>query len=119
MNDAAQPTPRERRIDPEAISRTLAFAGLLQMVNQYISEFVVDRIQEEFGGVKTGWKKRDWSHIAEGKTRWKQEVLADAEESEFSGSIRWLVEHGALSSEQAASLGRIRDHRNDLTHEMR
>jgi hypothetical protein len=38
--------------------------------------------------------------------------------SRFEASLLWLVESNALSEEQAARIRKLRDHRNEVAHEL-
>lgn len=106
-----------RETSTDEVTHTLAYAGLLQMIHEFIKSDVIDRPRSFFGGVKVRPKVWMLMH-ADGDAEWKREVLSRDPKSEFAASVSWLIAMGALDEPQAASLKRIREHRNALTHEL-
>lgn len=104
------------RMSREYITRTLAFAGLLQMAHELIKTDVVDNPKSTFfGGRKRGNGSWEWD---DGDARWRRDVLALDPKNSFRASLRWLEGMGALTREQSDSLERVMAHWDELTHEM-
>ncbi len=106
----------ERKTSDMAITRTLGFAGLLQLAHEFIKADVLTRPKNFFGyieldGVGT-WANDD------GGAKWRKEVKALCPDSDFKASLLWLQGMDALTAADADRLAKVKEHRDALTHEM-
>jgi hypothetical protein len=100
------------KLEPESIALTLVRAGCFLSAYELIKAEVVDKVHEFFW---CGF--RDGQHLYD-ETRYQQSVLARDRKSKYRASCKWLVEMGALTDEQVATLERIHAHRQEVAHEL-
>ena len=112
MVDDDYRTKLEAKLAPDNLRRTMAFAGLYQMIHEAIKRSVVDQVREFFWcGCENGRSIYNEEH-------YKRSVLDRFPKSKFRASVLWLVEMEAITMEQGDRLAVIMDHRHDLTHEL-
>ncbi|TMS53653.1 hypothetical protein [Mycobacterium sp. DBP42] len=103
------------KLKPNIIRGTLAFAGLYQITHEMIKHAVLDKVREFFcldlnlDGT--------WSMAPDEQEQYRLRVLSLAP-NKFRASLLWLVNNGAITQVQADRLEVIRDHRDDLVHEL-
>lgn len=103
------------KLQPWRIRSTLEFAALLQLTHELIKVSVLDGVKGFYGHFEHDGVD-EW--IGGNRATYEREVLARAPGRQFDASIAWLVDHDALSPQQADRLSEIYSHRHDLTHEM-
>lgn len=91
--------------------RLLAIAGVYLVGYELVKATVVEQVQ---GFFMTGWSEESGFVIDEAYGR---DVVA-GHKHELDGCLAWLVRADVLSLEEAASVGRLRDARNRIAHEM-
>lgn len=102
----------EAKLAPEQLRQTLVGAGTFLSAYELIKLQVIDGVRSEY------WRDlRDGENVYD-EARYQREVLALDPDSRFRASAAWLVQAGALKAEQAAVLGAVRDHRNEIAHEL-
>lgn len=100
------------KLAPEGLKQTLVRAGCFLSAYELIKLHVIDGVRSEY------WRDlRDAKNVYD-EARYQQEVLALDPASKFRASAAWLMQAGALTVEQAALLGAVRDHRNEIAHEL-
>jgi hypothetical protein len=96
-----------RKLTPEVMRETVNRAGLYLVTFEILKLQVVTETKSFFGagpGDRSGYKS---------------EVLSLApKKSPFDGSVCWLEKVGAISSEEGDALIAIRNHRNEIAHEL-
>lgn len=103
------------KLKPDIIRGTLAFAGLYQIAHEMIKRAALDRVREFFcldlnlDGT--------WSMVPDEQEQYRLRVLSLAP-NKFRASLLWLVNNDAITEVQADRLELIRDHRDDLVHEL-
>ena len=103
------------KLKPDIIRGTLAFAGLYQITHEMIKHAVLDKVREFFcldlnlDGT--------WSMAPDEQEQYRLRVLSLAP-NKFRASLLWLVNNDAITQVQADRLELIRDHRDDLVHEL-
>src|SRR5450759_5068354 len=100
----------ERKLELASTRRTLLRAAVLLLGWELIRSEVVDKVRDFFiiGFDESG-------PIDDG--RYQERVLSRGPRV-FDASVEWLVEAGALTTEQAAGLKDLRDYRNTVAHEL-
>lgn len=104
------------RNSPRDVARSLAYVGLVQLAHQLIQRNVIDQVKVEYGWTRDHLNGKSWWNTSNDKSRYESEVLSRAQ-NVFTASALWLVEMGALSTEDVARLDDIRDHRNQVAHD--
>lgn len=100
------------KLAPDSMKQTLVRAGAFLSAYELIKMQVVEGVHDEY-----------WRDIRDGKkvyrdAEYQREVLALDAASRFRASCAWLVDAGAFTQEQADVLGAVRDHRNQIAHEL-
>jgi len=96
-----------RKLTPEVMRETVNRAGLYLVTFEILKLQVVTETMSFFGAE------------SDDRTNYKREVLSLApQKSPFEGSVRWLEKVGAVSSEEGEALIVIRNHRNEIAHEL-
>jgi hypothetical protein len=100
------------KLAPDSMKQTLIRAGAFLSAYELIKLQVIDGVHDEY-----------WRDIRDGKkvyrdAEYQREVLALDPASRFRASCAWLVDRGALTQDQASVLGAVRDHRNEIAHEL-
>ena len=114
MPGGKQPLPsweeQLRKLQPDVIRSNLVRAGLFLAAWELLKSEVQVKVKEFFwqGFDQTGPKY---------SPSYQTEVVA-RHKSLFEASLLWLVDESALSEEQAARVRRLRDHRNEVAHEL-
>jgi hypothetical protein len=99
-----------RKLQPAVIRSNLVRAGLFLAAWELLKSEVQAKVKDFF---LEGFDQKGWIYSASYDT----EVVA-RHKSRFEGSLLWLVEETALSEEQAARIRKLRDHRNEVAHEL-
>jgi hypothetical protein len=101
------------KLAPDSMKQTLVRAGAFLSAYELIKLQVIDGVHDEYwrGDMRDGQKVY---YDAE----YQQDVLALDPSSRFRASCAWLVNAGALTPELADVLGAVRDHRNEIAHEL-
>ncbi|MET4429058.1 hypothetical protein [Mycolicibacterium sp. 624] len=119
MGYQEDPVGYERRLHaklrPDIIRGTLAFAGLYQVTHEMLKHAVLDKVREFFCLDLN--LDGSCSMTAEEQERYRRHVLLLAP-NRFRASLLWLVQNNAITQIQADRLDSIRDHRDDLVHEL-
>lgn len=103
----------EAKLSSDSVSQTLIRAGCLLSAYELLKLQIIDGVHDEYW---RGDTREDGTRIYD-DARYRQEVL-DRHKSPFKASCAWLVEAGALSPGQADTLEAVRDHRNEVAHEL-
>lgn len=87
-------------------------AGAFLCAYELIRPEVVDKLREHY-----------WCGIEDGKhvydeAAYRREVLSRNPKSRYRASCGWLVEQGALTADQVATLEQIYEHRKEVAHEL-
>lgn len=101
------------KLSPDAIRRTLAFAGLYQLVYEMVKSTVLDDLKGFYG--HSPLTEGDW---AWGDEQYREEVLSLAPKQAFRASLLWLEQAGALTRSQIDRLDEVYGHRHELAHEL-
>jgi hypothetical protein len=99
------------KLDPEAVRHALVRAGCFLSAYELIKAEVVNKVHDFYWcGFEDGNHQYD-------EDEYRQRVMS-RDSNRFKASCSWLVESGALTSEQVAILEEIRVHRNEIAHEL-
>lgn len=99
------------KLTPQRIRSTMSFAALYQMTHEMIQKSVLEEVHQFF---RTGFADHEW---VVDNARYAADVLS-RDQNRFRASLGWLIEMGAVSTEQAEQLDGIYAHRHELTHEL-
>ncbi|MDQ7903062.1 hypothetical protein RB614_00820 [Phytohabitans sp. ZYX-F-186] len=100
------------KLSPEAVTLTLTRAGCFLSAYELIKSEVVEKVHQFF------WRGfQDGQHVYD-EERYRQTVLFRSPKSKYRASCAWLVEMGALTAEQVATLEQIQEHRQEIAHEL-
>ena len=101
------------KLAPEAVGTTLIRAGCFLSAYELIKPQIIDSVHEFFWcGFKDGRHQYD-------EARYEQAVLSlHPAKKKYLASCAWLVDMGALTAEQVATLAEIQTHRHDIAHEL-
>ncbi|MGB3321230.1 MAG: hypothetical protein WBB05_01320 [Mycolicibacterium fortuitum] len=103
------------KLKPNIIRGTLAFAGLYQITHEMIKHAVLDKVREFYCLDLS--LDGTWSMAPDEQEQYRLRVLSLAP-NRFRASLLWLVNNDAITQVQADRLELIRDHRDDLVHEL-
>lgn len=110
-----------RKMEPQNIRSTLAFAGLYQITHEMLKQAILERVRDFYC---VGFHE---SGLSYDEMRYQQDVIEAARSegwfktektNRFTASVAWLVRMDAITKEQADRLKVIYNHRHDLTHEL-
>jgi hypothetical protein len=104
----------ERKLKPDVVLTNLIRASVLITSFELLKGEVVTKLRE-FHAVKYG--PNGW----ESSPRWRTEVLALDDrkpKTPFRASSLWLAKHKVIDMEDIGVLLRIREHRNQVAHEL-
>lgn len=107
----------QARLRPSNLHFTLAFAGLFQMTHEMLKYAVLSKVRECY---TSGFDEKG-AHLD--RAAYRREVLGltdsgDGRTNAFHGSVRWLVNAGAITDDDAARLEAVYSYRHELTHEI-
>lgn len=100
-----------KKFDPVVIRSNLVRADLFLAGWETLKSEIENQVRNFFSH---GFN----SHGPRYSPRYKTDVLS-RHESRFQASLLWLVEQDALSEAQAVRVREMRDHRNEIAHELR
>lgn len=100
------------KLQPWRIRATLSFAGLYQITHELIKSAVIDEVRQFYliGFDEFGLKYDEASY--------HEHVVSRDPKNKFHASLLWLIDAGAITTEQADRLDEIYAHRHQLTHEL-
>lgn len=100
------------KLAPESVGLTLVRAGCFLSAYELIKSEVVGNVHEFYlSGLDQGKLQYD-------EVRYQSEVRQLDPKSVFRASCTWLVQRDALTAEQVGILEEIRQHRNQIPHEL-
>ncbi len=102
----------EAKLAPESVGLTLVRAGCFLSAYELIKTEIVDNVHEFY---LTGM---DQGQLQYDEGRYQVEVRQLDPKNIFRASCTWLVHHDALTTEQVAVFEDIRQHRNQIAHEL-
>ena len=105
-----------RKLEPQEIRLTLMHASLMQLVHEFIKQWVMAEVKA-FYGCDDIIGDGNWIS-SEAKARYEREVLAVVPRKPFDASAVWLEQVGAISRAQRERLNEIYAYRHELTHEV-
>jgi hypothetical protein len=104
-----------KKLEPHQIRLTLMHASLMQLVHEFIKQWVLMDVKAFYGYDNI---IGDGTWLSEGsKERYQQEVLGLALRKEFKASAIWLEQGGAITRIQRERLDEIYAYRHKLAHE--
>ena len=100
----------------QEIREALQQAGLYLLGYEMLKDAIVHRVKDFYA---TGWDKNGITSVSENyQTQVLDLVPENLREREAAASVQWLVSRGAIDTEEAEELQRIRRHRNEIAHEL-
>jgi hypothetical protein len=104
----------ELKLLPESVTSTLVRASTLLTGWEFIRSDIIESVKGFYVG---NWINEDGSL----DPRYQRDVLSkivSGSVSIFDASVAWLVEMDALTAADVDLLRRVRDHRNEVAHEL-
>lgn len=99
-----------KKLAPETIRSNLVRAGLFLAGWEILKSEIQNKVKDFF---LEGFDQSGFLYSNQYKTR-----VLDRHKSRFEASMMWLVETEALSEAQSAQVLKLRDHRNEVAHEL-
>lgn len=104
-----------KKLEPQQIRLTLMHASLMQIVHEFIKQWVLIDVKA-FYGYDDIFGEGKW--LNEGsRERYEREVLALVPRKNFEASAVWLEQGGAITRSQRERLDEIYAYRHKLAHE--
>lgn len=100
------------KIAPEAVLLTLVQAGSFLSAYELIKYDVVEQVRSFF---LTGLDEKGLTY---NDTGYQRSVLSLNPKSKFRASAAWLQSMDAITAEEVTKLQEIKNHRDEITHEM-
>lgn len=107
----------EGKVSHENLRLTLAFAGLFQLAHEMLKYAILGKVRGFYlrGFDETGMLYDEISYKAQVL---EQSQVSGQRANAFRGSVLWLVQHDAITDEDAKTIDAIYKHRHELTHEL-
>lgn len=100
------------KLAPESVMLGLVRAGCFLAAYELIKSKIVDKVHDFY------WNGFENGRHLYNEAEYQRQVLSRDPKSKYRASCVWLVDAHALTSEQVASLVEIRQHRDEIAHEL-